>query len=89
MKAVLDAKRINMAYNFTKNTCDRCGITKKEAEKYPVDTGINNFLYRYSTSFKLGFNGEVHCARCAKEIGLEQLFKAMDFAEQRVKNGRV
>jgi hypothetical protein len=78
-----------MAYNFTKNTCDRCGITKEKAMNHPVDTGINHPQYRYSTSFKLGFNGEVHCARCSKEIGLEQLFRAMDFAEQRVKNGRV
>jgi uncharacterized protein with PIN domain len=74
-----------MAYNFDKNTCDRCGTTKEEAKKHPVDTGINHPEYRYSTSFKLGFNGEVHCAKCHKELTLENLFKLMDKMDKREK----
>lgn len=70
-----------MSYNFDKNTCDRCGITKEEARKHPVDTGINHYLYRYTTSFSLGHNGEVWCARCHKEIELERLFALMDARE--------
>lgn len=77
-----------MAYDFDKNTCDRCGITKEEAKKHPVDTGIDHPFYRYTTSFSLGHNGEAWCARCARERALEQLFAAMDRAEKRITNGR-
>jgi len=71
-----------MSYNFDKDICDRCGISKKEAEKYPIDTGINHPFYRYSTSFYLDTNGGVLCAKCHKETELESLFKLMDKLEE-------
>lgn len=74
-----------MAYNFDKNICDRCGITEEEAKKYPVDTGINHYNYRYSTSFYLGINNEVLCAKCHKEKELEDLFALMDKRDKKRK----
>lgn len=68
-------------YDTEKDTCDRCGITKAEARKHPVDTGINHPEYRYSTSFSLGSRGQVHCARCHREIELESLFAWLDRRE--------
>lgn len=65
-------------YNFDKETCDRCGITKQEAKKHPVDTGINHPQYRFTTSFYLGNRGQVNCAACHREMELETLFAAMD-----------
>lgn len=65
-------------YNLDKDVCDRCGITQKEAEKHPVATGINHPQYKYSTSFYLGTDGSVLCARCHKEKELEDLFKTMN-----------
>ncbi len=67
-----------MAYNFDKNTCDKCGIDKDEAKKHPVDTGINHPEYRYSTSFYLSINGGVLCAKCHREEELKSLFNLMD-----------
>lgn len=76
-----------MAYNNNKDTCDRCGITKETAKKFPVDTGINHYQYRYSTSFYLSFTGGVLCAKCHKESELESLFRVMDAADKRRKKG--
>lgn len=60
-----------MAYNFDKDTCDLCGITKEKAKEIPVLTGIDHPKYKYSTSFYYSFTGEVLCAQChrGKEIG--------------------
>ena len=74
-----------MAYNFKKNTCDKCGIDKEEAKKYPIDTGINHPQYRYSTSFHLGLNGSVLCAKCNREEEIRLVFAAMDAADARRK----
>ena len=67
-----------MAYNFEKNTCDRCGITKEEAKKRPVRTGINHPTYAWTTSFSLDDKGGVWCAACAREMELKSLFDLMD-----------
>lgn len=70
-------------YNFEKDTCDDCGITKEEAKKYPVNTGINHPDYRTTTSFSLSNNGGVWCARCHRERELRLLMAAMDrYAEK-------
>lgn len=71
---VISKDRNSSGYNFEKDVCDRCGTTKEEAEKHPVDTGINNYPFRYSTRFYLSTDGTVKCARCHKEEGLENLF---------------
>jgi hypothetical protein len=72
-------KPASLQYNFTKNTCDRCGVTKEEAQtRPPVDTGIDHPDYRYTKSFSLSLGGGVHCAACAREAELERLFAAMD-----------
>lgn len=65
-------------YNFDKDTCDRCGITKEEAKKHPVATGIDHPEYKTTTSFYLSYDGGVLCARCHRESELESLFKLMD-----------
>jgi hypothetical protein len=65
-------------YDFDKDTCDRCGISKVEAKKHPVETGVNHPEYRFSTSFSLGSRGQVHCAKCNREMELESLFATMD-----------
>jgi hypothetical protein len=71
-------KPASLQYNFEKNTCDRCGITKEEAKKHPVETGIDHPQYRLSTSFNLSLGGGVHCEKCHRESELEKLFTAMD-----------
>jgi hypothetical protein len=71
-----------MAYNFNKKTCDRCGITEEEAKKYPVETGINHPFYNKTTSFFLGIDGSVTCARCHGEKELEDLFRVLDKKER-------
>ena len=75
---VISKDRNSSGYNFEKDVCDRCGITKEEAKKYPVDTGIDQYPFRYSTRFYLSTDGTVKCAKCHKEEGLESLFKLMD-----------
>jgi hypothetical protein len=73
-----------MAYNYTKETCDRCGITKAQRNlKAPMSTGINHPEYCYTKSFSLGGNGEVLCPECAREKKLEQLFRVMDARDNR------
>ena len=72
-----------MTYNFDKDICDRCGITKEEAKKYSVNTGINYSLYCYITSFYLDCNGRVLCARCYKEMELKSLFKVIDYEDEK------
>ena len=67
-----------MGYNFDKNTCDVCGVTQKEAKKYPVDTGINHPVYCKSTSFRLSYSGEVWCARCHREKEIEGVCNLME-----------
>jgi len=75
-------------YNFDKNTCDNCGITKEEAKNRPVATGINHPDYAYTTSFYLGHNGEVNCAACHRENELKLCFEAMDRHDKRKNNAR-
>ena len=68
-----------MSYNYDKKNCDRCGISKEKRKTLPAfDTGINHPTYRYSTSFYLGFDGDVMCPECHKETELEKLFNLMD-----------
>lgn len=70
-------------YNFDKNTCDKCGITKEEAKKFPVATGINHPEYRTTTSFSLSQDGGVLCARCNREAEIKSCMDAMDrYAEK-------
>jgi hypothetical protein len=71
-----------MCYNFDKNTCDRCGITKKENKKLYQDPFINTYENNMNASFYLGFNGEAWCPKCHKELELEKLFAAMDKREK-------
>lgn len=81
---MLGDKALKVYYvDFLQDVCDRCGITKEEAKKHPVDTGINHYAYRYSTSFSLGDQGQVHCAACHKEMALENLFCIMDYMDTR------
>jgi predicted nucleic acid-binding Zn ribbon protein len=61
-------------------TCDSCGIDEIEAKKYPVGTGINHYLYRYSTSFYTSEN-YIKCARCHKEAQLALVIKAIERAD--------
>lgn len=72
-----------MGYNFDKNTCDRCGITKEENEKNYKDRNpfLSNYENRMTTSFHLGFNEEVWCPGCHGELELEKLFALMDKRE--------
>lgn len=65
-----------MSYNFDKNTCDRCGVSKEQAKG--IYEELSNGERRYTKSFSLGNNGEVHCAPCHKEKELESLFNLMD-----------
>lgn len=65
-----------MGYNFDKNTCDRCGVFKEEARG--IYEELSNGERRFTKSFSLGNNEEVHCAPCHKEKELESLFSLMD-----------
>jgi hypothetical protein len=68
-----------MCYNFDKNTCDRCRITKEAClKKHNYD--------RHAASFSLGHNGEVTCPECHKELELENLFALMDKREKEGKD---
>lgn len=74
-----------MAYNWEKQTCDDCGISKEEAKKRPpTPTGIKHPVYSHSTSFRLGLNGDVRCAACHRENELKQLFAQID-ARKKIK----
>lgn len=64
-----------MTYDHEKTICDICGISKKEAEKHPVDMGINHPTFRYSTAFYLSDDGTVRCAWCHRENQLRILLK--------------
>lgn len=70
-----------MAYNFTKTTCDKCGVHQDKAPKIAVSyaNGTNGF----TNSFRLGYDGSVHCAGCHQENALASLFAAMDAREGR------
>lgn len=86
MKQLFNRTKI-MSYNFEKQTCDICGITKKERDKLPpLHVNINHPEYQWTKSFKLGYNGEVWCPECHKEKKLELLFKIMDEREKRIKS---
>lgn len=69
-------------YDFAKNNCDRCGISKEEAKKFPVDTGINHPGYRYSISFYLDNKGGALCARCHREQEIAWAIAAIDRREK-------
>jgi len=75
-----------MGHNFDKNTCDVCGITKEENEKnYKEETPhLTNYQNKMKASFRLGFNEEVWCPKCYKEIELEKLFVLMDKREKKL-----
>ena len=64
-----------MSYNFTKKTCDRCGVNEKNGQ-YVTET------YAYgrtgkSNSFRLALDGGVLCAPCHQEKQLTDLFNKM------------
>ena len=68
-----------MAYNFNKDTCDKCGITKeafKQKKSYYFYS--LNPAEKSQASFQLGYDGSVLCYDCHKEKQLESLFKQMD-----------
>lgn len=67
-----------MAYNFKKKTCDKCGAKENKQSNY--------YQLRPEESFRLGFNGEVWCAKCHKEKELESLFNLMDARDKRAQN---
>ena len=71
-----------IGYNFKKETCDVCGISKEKRKNMPpMQTGINHPEYCLTTSFKLGFDGSVLCPECSKEKQLKELFDLMDRRE--------
>lgn len=75
-----------MAYNFNKETCDKCGITKAQREKLPpMPTGIGHPEYCETKSFRLDYDGSVLCPECHKEKQLESLFRLMDARDKKRK----
>lgn len=71
-------------YNYVKDSCDRCHVTKAERDLKPaMPTGSANFNYASTKSFSLGTDGSVLCPECHKEHKLESLFALMDAREKR------
>ena len=56
-----------MPYNYTKTTCDVCGIQE----------------WRAKGSFRLGIKGEVWCEVCHREKELTDLFYKIDEGERK------
>ena len=75
-------------YNFEKNTCDICGITKEEnLKKYIPDGYITATRdIRMEASFHLGHSGEVWCPSCFREKELQEIFDLMDKRENENKS---
>ena len=73
-----------MTYNTDDNApCDECGITSKEADKRRVGADYTRAgITKFETSFRLGYDGSVLCAKCYKEKSLEKLFTLMDKRER-------
>jgi hypothetical protein len=69
-------------YNREKDTCDICGITKKDNEKRFISSKYGTYQERMESSFLLGHNGEVWCPYCFKEKELNELFDLMDRREK-------
>jgi len=61
-----------MAYNFDKHTCDVCGCEE------PSRRRCGTYQEQMADSFRLGYGGEVWCAKCHKEKELTELFALMD-----------
>ena len=61
-----------MAYNFDKHTCDVCGCEKPPRRRY------GTYQEQMTDLFRLGYGGEVWCAKCHKEKELKELFALMD-----------
>ena len=55
-----------MAYNFDKNTCDKCRITKDKVKKKML-----------KGSLRLGQDGSVLCSYCHKEKLLKDIMKGI------------
>lgn len=71
--------RSREGYDFTKNACDTCSITREERDKKPAMlTGIDHPEYYQTRSFSLGADGSCLCPECAKEASLKSLFALTD-----------
>jgi hypothetical protein len=61
-----------MAYNFDKNTCDKCGITEED-----ISNKVNNAMTyserMHQGSFNLGQDESVLCPGCQKEKILSEI----------------
>lgn len=66
-----------MGYDFDKQHCDICSISKEMLKKNPIYTG-NAYPYEYSSGFQLGFDGSALCWTCHKEKSLKELFAMLD-----------
>lgn len=64
-------------YNYNKDTCDICNVTKKE---YHEKHGTPSYFDKENMwkSFQLDTKGGVLCGHCHKEKQLESLFNLMD-----------
>lgn len=67
-----------MAYNTDENhPCDTCGITPKQADREGHGAHFTRGAGKrvtFETSFRLGQDGGVSCAKCHKERSLRELF---------------
>lgn len=61
-----------MSYNFDKNTCDECRISKEEIHKR-VDCAMTYAEKMHKCSFVLGQDGSVLCPDCFKEKALKEI----------------
>lgn len=59
-----------MAYNFDKNTCDKCGISKEDIKTSTFKSYQDKML---TESFRLGQDGSVLCPDCHKENQLKSI----------------
>ncbi len=77
-----------MTYNTNDNApCDICGITSEQADKQEIGAYYTRGgITKFETSFRLGYNGSVLCARCNKEESLKELFTLME--KKRKKDSR-
>jgi hypothetical protein len=61
-----------MAYNFDKNTCDICNITKEDLLAR-INCVMSYAEKMQAGSFNLGQNGSVLCPDCHKENLLKKI----------------
>jgi len=65
-----------MAYNFDKDTCDKCNRKAKSRNR------ALTYQEQANDGLRLSINGSVLCSDCSREKNLEYIFNKLDENEE-------